>query len=125
VSDTIQKLKAQAMELRKSRSPLGAVLQFHIAEVDKIGKTAGNRVTTEDEAIQYLKKSVQKLKENQFADQSEIAVLEALLPRMATREEVVRFLETIDRPNKGVVMKAVREKFGSLVDMKMVGEIVG
>jgi hypothetical protein len=125
MSDTIRKLKSQAMELRKARSPLGAVLQFHIAEVDKIGKTAGNRATTEDEAIQYLKKSVQKLKENQFADQSEIAVLEALLPRMATREEVVQFLETIDRPNKGVVMKAVREKFGSLVDMKMVGEIVG
>lgn len=124
----IEKLKAEAMALRKARSTLGPTMQFHIAEIDKIGK-AKNRQTSEDEAIQYLKKSVQKLKENQFADQEEIAVLERLLPQMATEDEVRAFLKAKygfsgaagDIPSKGEIMKAVREEFGALVDMKMVG----
>jgi uncharacterized protein YqeY len=126
----IELLKTKTLELRKQRSPLGPTMQFHMAEVAKIGKSNGNRDTTEDEAVQYLKKSVQKLKENEFADQDEIAVLEAMLPRMATIDEVrahVFHLEAtagLDVSNKGAVMKAVKEQFGSLVDMKMVGSML-
>lgn len=122
----IETLKAKTLELRKQRSHLGPTMQFHMAEVAKIGKN-GNRDTTEDEAIQYLKKTVQKLNENEFADKEEIAVLESMLPRMATVDEVrahVFHLEAtkgLDISNKGAVMKAVKERFGSLVDMKMVG----
>ena len=122
----IETLKAKTLELRKQRSHLGPIMQFHTAEVSKIGKGNGNRDTTEDEAIQYLKKTVQKLNENEFADKEEISVLESMLPRMATEDEVrthVFYLEAtegLDISNKGAVMKAVRSKFGSLVDMKMV-----
>jgi uncharacterized protein YqeY len=122
---TIEKLKTKTLELRKARSHLGPTMQFHMAEVSKIGKSNGNRDTTEDEAIQYLKKTVQKLKENEFTDKEEIAVLEAMLPRMATEDEVRAHIfaleaEGLDISNKGAVMKAVKEQFGSLVDMKMV-----
>lgn len=123
----IETLKAKTLELRKQRSHLGPTMQFHMAEVSKVGKSNGNRDTTEDEAIQYLKKTVQKLKENEFADQEEIAVLEALLPQMATEDEVRSFVfaleaeQGLDISNKGAVMKAVKGHFGSLVDMKMVG----
>lgn len=119
----IEQLKAKTLELRKQRSNLGPSMQFHTAEVAKIGKANGNRETTEDEAIQYLKKSVQKMKENEFADQQEIAVLESLLPQMASEEEVRVYLQEsgVDLSNKGAVMKAVKQHFGSLVDMKMVG----
>lgn len=126
----IETLKAKTLELRKQRSHLGPTMQFHMAEVAKIGKSNGNRDTTEDEAIQYLKKTVQKLKENEFADGGEIIVLEAILPRMATADEVrahVFMLEAeqgLDISNKGAVMKAVKEHFGSLVDMKMVGSLL-
>lgn len=122
----IETLKAKTLELRKQRSHLGPTMQFHMAEVAKIGKN-GNRDTTEDEAIQYLKKTVQKLKENEFADKEETAVLEAMLPRMATADDVrahvfhLEATEGLDISNKGAVMKAVKERFGSLVDMKMVG----
>jgi len=123
----IETLKAKTLELRKQRSHLGPTMQFHTAEVTKIGKSNGNRDTTEDEAIQYLKKTVQKLKENEFADKEEITVLEAMLPRMATADDVrahvfhLEATEGLDISNKGAVMKAVKERFGSLVDMKMVG----
>ena len=46
------------------------------------------------------------------------------MPKMATEDEVREFLSTIDTSNKGIVMKAVREKYGALVDMKMVGEMI-
>lgn len=128
--NTIEALKTKTLELRKARSHLGPTMQFHMAEVSKIGKSNGNRDTTEDEAIQYLKKTVQKLKENEFADKEEIAVLEAMLPRMATEDEVrthvfhLEATEGLDISNKGAVMKAVKEQFGSLVDMKMVASML-
>ena len=120
-----KELKEKTLELRKQRSHLAPTMQFHVAEVSKIGK-AKNREVTEDEVIQYLKKTVQKLKENEFADQDEIVVLEAMLPKMATEDEVrahvfhLEATEGLDISNKGAVMKAVKQEFGSLVDMKMV-----
>lgn len=122
----IKEIKLKTLELRKQRSDIASVMQFHVSEIVKIGKSSGNRDTTEDEAIQYIKKTVQKLKENEFADKEEIAVLEELLPRMATADEVrahvfhLEATEGLDISNKGAVMKAVKAEFGSLVDMKMV-----
>jgi uncharacterized protein YqeY len=122
-------LKAKTLELRKQRSHLAPTMQFHVAEISKIGK-AKNREVTEDEVIQYLKKTVLKLKENEFADQEEIAVLEAMLPQMASRDQVrthvfhLEATEGLDLSNKGAVMKAVKQEFGSLVDMKMVSEML-
>jgi uncharacterized protein YqeY len=120
----ITKIKQETLALRKKRSPLGAVMQYHLAEISKIGKNK-NRDTTEEEAIQYVKKTVQRMKEDQHADSAEIDVLESLLPQMASEDEVKEFLETLDgNMNKGQIMKAVREKYGALVDMKMVSGLV-
>lgn len=119
----INELKKLALEQRKARSDLAPVMQFHISEVTNIGKNKG-RETTEDEAIQYMKKAVQKLEENEHSDKREIDLLKGLLPKMATEEEVRAFLATVDTSNKGAVMKAVREKFGALVDMKMVSGLL-
>jgi uncharacterized protein YqeY len=130
MTNIIETLKAKTLELRKQRSHLGPTMQFHMAEVSKIGKSNGNRDTTEDEAIQYLKKAVQKLKENEFADQEEILVLEEFLPKMATADEIRAHIfmleanEGLDISNKGAVMKAVKAHFGSLVDMKMVSSLL-
>ena len=122
-------LKALSMKLRKERDPIARLIVFHVAEVEKIGKNKDNRETTEEEAIQYVKKTVQKLKEDQFANhetQREIELLETLLPKMASEDEVrshISMLEAeqgLDISNKGAVMKAVKAEFGALVDMKMV-----
>lgn len=126
-------LKALSMKLRKERDPIARLIVFHLAEVEKIGKNKDNRETTEEEAIQYVKKTVQKLKEDQFANdetQREVELLETLLPKMATEDEVrahISMLETekgLDTTNKGMVMKAVKAEFGALVDMKMVSEML-
>lgn len=125
----IEALKAKTLELRKQRHHLGPIMQFHLAELSKIGKNK-NRDTTEDEAIQYLKKTIQRLSEDQYSDSQELDVLENLLPKMATRDEVrahvfhLESTEGLDISNKGAVMKAVKAEFGALVDMKMVGEML-
>lgn len=126
-------LKALSMKLRKERDPIARLIVFHVAEVEKIGKNKDNRETTEGEAIQYVKKTVQKLKEDQYANdetQREIELLETLLPKMASEDEVrahISMLEAeqgLDISNKGAVMKAVKAEFGALVDMKMVSGLL-
>jgi uncharacterized protein YqeY len=120
-----QELKSLTMKLRKERSTLASVMVFHLSEIENIGKNAGNRETTEDEALQYVKKTVQKLKENPAAKLEEIAMLEGLLPQMASEAEVRAFLDTLpDLTNKGAVMGAVKKQFGALVDMKMVAGMI-
>ena len=126
----IEQLKSKTMELRKSRSLYASVMLFHLSEIIKIGKNDGNRDSTETEALQYVKKTVQKLKENPYAVPVEIELLEAFLPAMASRDQVrahIFMLEAeqgLDISNKGAVMKAVKAEFGALVDMKMVAEML-
>lgn len=122
-------LKALAMRLRKSRDPLSPTIVFHVSEVEKIGKNAGNRETTEEETVQYLKKTVNRLRESEFASDEtrrEIELLASLLPRMASREEVEEFIRTegLNLSNKGEVMRAVKAQFGAAVDMRMVAEML-
>jgi uncharacterized protein YqeY len=120
-----QELKDLTLKLRKERSPLASVMVFHLSELDAIGKNNGNRETTETEAVQYVKKTVQKLKENPAAQSAEILMLEELLPQMATEEELRAFLATLpDLTNKGAVMSAVKGKFGVLADMKLVAKML-
>lgn len=122
----LEQLKSKTLEMRKARSPLSSLMQFHLSEVSQIGKNAGNRATTDDEAIQYLKKAVQKLKENTHSNPDEIVTLEQLLPQMASDEQIISFLETLDikNMNKGQIMGSVKKNFGTLVDMKRVGELL-
>ena len=128
---TIEKLKTVTLKLRKERSDLAATMQFHLSEVNNIGKKNGNRETTEEEAIRCIQKALDTVKQNIEISDTKIlaeekAVLESLLPTLATDEEVKEFLSSTfsDTPaNKGIVMKALRGEFGVLVDMKHAGII--
>jgi uncharacterized protein YqeY len=122
---TIEKLKALTLELRKAKLPLGPVMQFHVSEIVNIGKNRGNRETTEDETIQYLKKAAQKIEESGNANLDEITILRSFLPVMASEKEVRDFIATLEnKTNKGAVMKAIRDHFGSRVDMKMASSLI-
>lgn len=127
----IEKLKTESLRLRKERNPIAPSITFALSEIEKVGKNAGNRATTEDEAIKVLQKIVATLDENLkvAADtaviEQEKAVLMSVLPQMASDDAVRTYLrETFTVPaNKGEVMKGLRAKFGSLVDMKRAGTI--
>ncbi len=136
----IEKLKAESMKMRKERDPLAPKLVFALSEIDKVGKNNGNRETTDDEAIKVIQKimsnidqTIELLPANSAAEYDlvrEKKILNSVLPQMASEQEVVDFLREIftgkrgaEIPKKGDVMKALRDKFGALVDMKRAGQI--
>lgn len=120
----LNELKEMSLRLRKERNPLAPTMVYHLSEINKIGKNNGNRKTSEEEAIQYVKKTVSKLKEEPTSNPEEISILENILPKMASEQDIIMFLNSIDTNNKGQVMKSIKEKFGILVDMKMVSNIL-
>lgn len=135
----IEKLKTESMALRKVRSPAAASITFALSEIEKVGKNAGNRDTTEDEAIRVVQKLIVTIDENlklniddgrRIALNFEKQILVGVLPSMASETEITDFLRQLftgkrdaDIPKKGDVMKALRDRFGALVDMKRAGQI--
>jgi len=135
----IEKLKAESLRLRKERNPIASSITFAISEIEKVGKNAGNRVTTNDEAIKVVQKLVATIDENlkldiddgrRIALSHEKNILLSVLPQMASDREITDFLRELftgkrgaEIPKKGDVMKALRDKFGALVDMKRAGQI--
>lgn len=137
----IEKLKVESINLRKTRNPVAASIVFALSEIEKFGKNNGNRATTEDEAIKVIQKLIATIDENlklNIDDGRKIAlnfernILAGVLPQMASDQEIATFLSVfmISRnkmgpvPKKGEIMKALRDQFGALVDMKRAGEIV-
>lgn len=135
----IEKLKAESMALRKVRSPVAPAILFALSEIEKVGKNNGNRATTEDEAIKVVQKLIATIDENlklnidenrRTSLNFEKQILQGVLPQMASDTEITDFLRELftgkrgsDIPKKGDVMKALRDKFGALVDMKRAGQL--
>ena len=135
----IEKLKSESMALRKVRSPVAPAILFALSEIEKVGKNNGNRATTEDEAIKVIQKLIATIDENlklniddgrRIALNFERQILLGVLPKMASDSEITDFLRELftgkregDVPKKGDVMKALRDKFGALVDMKRAGQL--
>jgi uncharacterized protein YqeY len=136
----IEKLKTESMALRKTRNPIATSITFVLSEIEKVGKNNGNRATTEDEAIKVVQKLIATIDENlklniddgrRIALNFEKQILLGVLPQMASDEQVIAFLKARyvfaaadDMPKKGDIMKALREEFGALVDMKRAGQLV-
>jgi uncharacterized protein YqeY len=120
----INLIKADVLTLRKAKSDLSSVMVFHLAELQKVSKASGKDIS-DDEVIQYVKKAVQKLSENEFANPAEIAALTVYLPKMATEAQILEVISPIlaDGGHKGEVMKAVKIAFGASVDMKLVSQL--
>jgi uncharacterized protein YqeY len=134
----IENLKSKSMQLRKERSPVASSIVFAISEIEKVGKNAGNRVTTDDEAIRVVQKIITTIDENlKHADTGrrihlnyEKQILESVLPQMVSDQDITDFLRDVftgkrgdEIPKKGDVMKALRDHFGALVDMKRASQI--
>jgi uncharacterized protein YqeY len=131
----IEKLKTEAMRLRKERSPLAPSITFALSEIDKVGKNAGNRATTEDEAIRVIQKLVATVEGNiavaegdaKVAMKCEVVILKSVLPQMVSADEIhsklVHMFQAQPPKNKGEVMKWAKVQWGASADMKTVGAI--
>lgn len=132
----IEKLKAESLRLRKERNPSAAAITFALSEIAKVGKNAGNRETTDDEAIKVVQKIVALIDENlklgisddvRAAFMFERQILASVLPQMVTEEEIrsklVFAFDAAQTKNKGEIMKWARANWGALADMKTVGAV--
>ena len=131
------------MQLRIARNPIAASITFALSEIEKVGKNNGNRPTTEDEAIKVIQKIISTIDENlkNISGQGDVGrkvhfefekkILSGALPKMVSDQEIIDFLRVFitgqskmsSVPKKGEIMKALRDQFGALVDMKRAGEI--
>lgn len=132
----IEKLKAMSIALRKERSPLAPSISFALSEIAKIGK-GYRRESTDDEAIQALKKIVSNLDQTialaGSADVSKMKqereLLLSVLPAMVANDQVLKLLSVkfpngISQKEMGAALKAVKDEFGALVDMKSVSTLI-
>lgn len=123
-----EQIKIETLAMRKAKHPLASFMSFVISEVDKIGKDAGNRATTDDEAISVLKKLIEKNKqiiEHSSTAEEEIYLLQKFMPKMLStgdiQVEVDTFMSISPDSNKGALMKYLKSKFGSTIDLKFAG----
>jgi uncharacterized protein YqeY len=135
-----KKLRAESLRLRKERNPVAASITFVISEIERVGKNAGNRETTNDEAIKVVQKLVSTLRDNlnyqltetdAAATQLQVQILESVLPQMLTEQETVNSIRVImtgktqdNIPAKGDIMKLLRAQHGALIDLKLAGTIM-
>lgn len=122
----IADMKKDMIKLRLAKSELLPSMQFAISEIEKIGKK-DLRETTDAESVSTIRKMIASLEENMKykADERyklQIEMLEVYLPTMTSDADVEKFIrdnfEGKAVANKGVIMKALKEKFGTTVDMK-------
>lgn len=135
MKSVIEKLEDETMKARRDGGKISSFAKYILSEVRNIGKNKGNRDTTEDEAIQFIKKQIEKneevlhmVNEDETINRlkAEISFLENILPEMVSESEILDFLrnETSEEMNKGQIMKKVKNHFGARVDMKTVSKMV-
>lgn len=140
----INQLRAHLTEARRARDAAKAsLLSTLLAEIEAVGKNAGNRESTDDEAVRVVQKFVKNVDETIAAltkagtsvpaerlaqAQAERQCLCAYLPAMASEVEIraeVAQLRSQGVSAMGDVMKALKARFGSKLDGKIASRIAG
>lgn len=131
----IHQIKQDLLQARKSgNSKLIPFLSTLLAEIEKVGKDLGNRVTSDGEAVKILKKFLNNNLEfkNLAGDNPQLVFeREVLLQYIPTQlsEEQMRTLLVANFPEvkknqKGQVMKWFKENYSNRYDGKMLSTIV-
>lgn len=137
-------LNAKTLELRKSRDPLaGALLgiqsqatAFAKENAIKAGDLASAK-TTDDDALRAIQKGIKQVKDtlalkpDHEASQKELEILEALLPKMASEDEirgeaesVINALPEKNMKQMGGVMAHLSTVFGTSLDKAKASAVV-
>lgn len=128
-----EKIQEDALEARKAGNKVSSALLVTLSsEIFRIGKDAGNRRTTDEEAIRVVKKFKDGVVEslNVISDQErkailteELKILQSYLPAELTEEQLGASIKELvgelqDRSMKsiGVVMAGLKKKHGSAFD---------
>jgi uncharacterized protein YqeY len=135
----INKLRSDLLLARKNRHPVStSLLTALVGETTMIGKNAGNRETTDDEAIAMIRKFLKNAEEtlarqiesNRQIDvtKHEIEILKDYLPQQLSLEDihniVVNMKANDPKLSVGTAMKLLKEQHGGKYDGKIASGIV-
>lgn len=123
----IEEIKKSRLNSRKERDVFRTnVLTTLIGDIEFIGKNAGNRLTTNAESENVIKKFVKNIKDtltktdrNSDVLLKELNILNEFLPKETSEEalsiEITNIINTFNNESKlinvGVVMKELKSKF--------------
>jgi uncharacterized protein YqeY len=138
-------LNAKTLELRKARDPLAGSFQgvqaIATANAKERAVKAGADLSTvkadDDDALRAIQKSIKQVKDtlalkpDHEQSQNELAVLESLLPKMASEDEirgeaegVINALPEKNMKQMGAVMAHLTKTFGTSLDKAKASGVV-
>jgi len=134
----INRIKKEQLQARKSKNKLkGGILTALLSEIIAIGKNAGNRETSEQEAVKVIKKFNDNAKETLklVKDQDKINILnqevkiyESFLPKALSEDETSKIIDDIfskiEKPNIGLMMKELKVNHVEGLDMGLANKII-
>lgn len=135
----IQQIKQDQLAARKSKDAVASsLLTTLIGEAEMVGKTAGNRETTDEEVIAVVKKFVKNINETvvvvtkseTIADLvKERQLLEKYLPLQLTRLDIEKFLAKTKHEisagpkDMGKLLATLKATYPGQYDGKMASEV--
>ena len=139
--DLLDKIRADQIQARKNRNTTAAqVLTTLLGEAAAVGKTAGNRKTTDSEVVAIVKKFLKNYDETLSVVTNSIdierihyekEIVSVYLPKQMSEEElktaIVDIVEElgVNSPKQmGQVMGAIKSKFEGQYDGKLASSIV-
>jgi uncharacterized protein YqeY len=130
----MERIRADQLQARKAKDETAIGLLTALkGEADRVGKDAGNRETTEEEAIAMVQKFLKNARETMGLAPSdkiaaEIKILEAYLPQQMSQDELREVVLVIRRENPsanmGIVMKHLKDNYGGRYDGKVASQVV-
>lgn len=140
----LQELNKVTLQLRKERSDLAGAFQATLANAKAFAKERvvlskgdlKNIQVTDEDALRSIQKSIKAVKDtlalrsDHQLSIAELGLLEALLPKMASEEdlkitigEFVDGLEVKSMKSMGKVMSFLQEKFGTSLDKSLASRL--
>lgn len=141
MSELIAAIQRETLAARKAADKIKASLLVTLgAEIAKVGKDAGNRATTEDEAVKVIKKfltnvedSLAVIKDEARANalRAEKEILQSFMPAQVSPEalkvaiaDIVAQLPEKSLKAMGAVMGKLKAQFGANYDGALASQLV-
>lgn len=137
----INQIKSDLLTARKARdSKKSALLSTLLSDIVNIGKNAGNRETTDAEAVSLIRKFMASVEQNfklsqdinnlELMEQSkfELDILQAYMPKQLTEEELHVIISSIknelgENVNMGLIMAKLKSTYPGQYDGSLASKI--
>lgn len=123
----IEKLKADSLTARKSKSPMASLLTTVVSDCQMIAKNENREVTDEDcikvirKFLKGVEEMIQKTESEQFIQEK--VLLESYLPRQLSADEITDIIQAENLFGVPDIMRFFKENFPGKYDSKVLSQI--